>query len=222
MQLPAQHDELVAAEAGNGVDLASEGREPAPDFGEDLVAGVVAERRVHLFEAVQADQQDRERPRVPPHGDKGLGHPVHQGGPVGEARHRVVQGLVGQGVLRVDLRGDVTGDPERAHYQPPVVKQRHLGGRHPCTIPAVEAFPLQLGHDRLAGADYVLLVLEGDRGVPLAEDVEVRLADHLLNGAARCHRGGPACADQQEAAEQVLEVNALVGGGQQVAHAGEL
>ena len=46
---PAQHDELVAAEAGDGVGMPRQEREPAPDLGEHLVAGVVTERVVDLL-----------------------------------------------------------------------------------------------------------------------------------------------------------------------------
>jgi len=55
-----------------------------------------------------------------------------------------------------------------------------------------------------------------------AENVEVRLPDQILHGAVRGVCGDPACADQEETALQVLEVHALAGSGQQVAHAGEL
>ncbi len=56
----------------------------------------------------------------------------------------------------------------------------------------------------------------------LAEEVEVGLADYLLRSAVWCDRGDPACAYEEEPAAHVLEVDALLGGGKQVAHAGEL
>ena len=46
---PAQHDEFVAAEAGDGVGISRQEREPAPDLGEHLVSGVVTERVVDLL-----------------------------------------------------------------------------------------------------------------------------------------------------------------------------
>src|ERR1039457_2805272 len=50
-QIPAQHDELVAAEAGDGVGFPGQERPPAPAIGEHLVAGVVAEPAVVLLQA---------------------------------------------------------------------------------------------------------------------------------------------------------------------------
>src|SRR6266487_3745133 len=76
--------------------------------------------------------------------------------------------------------------------------------------------------DRLAGADDLLLVLKGGRCVLVAEDIEVGLPGQLLRGTARGVRGDPADADEEEPAQQVLEVHPLLSGGQQVAHADEL
>ena len=104
-----------------------------------------------------------------------------------------------------------------------LVAKRHLRGRDPGAGPVVEGLPLQLPHDRLAGADDLLLVLKGSSGVFLAEEVEVGLPDHVFQRyGPELTAGEPACADQEEPAVQVLEVHALLGGGQQVVHAGEL
>ena len=101
-------------------------------------------------------------------------------------------------------------------------RERHLRGRHPGVRPAAVGLHLHLSYDRLARADNLLLVPEGSGGVLAAEDIEVRLPDQFIVGTARGVRGDPACADQEEPALQVLEVHALPGSGQQVAHAGEL
>ena len=179
-QRPAQHDELVAPEAGDGVDVPGQEREPAPDLGEHLVAGVVAERVVDLLEVVQVDVQDRKPAGLSFQGGKGLGQPVHEGDPVRQTGHRVVEDLVGQSVLGRDLRRHVTGDAEGADDLAAVVAKRHLRGRDPGVGSVGEGLPLQLAHDRLAGADDLLLVLEGGCGVFLAEEVEVGLPDYLL------------------------------------------
>ena len=79
----AHDDELVAAQAGDGV-LPTDGRgEPLADFDEELVAGVVPEAVVHDLEAVEVDEQDRE-------------HRVT----VAEAGERVMQAIDHQGAVR--------------------------------------------------------------------------------------------------------------------------
>ena len=219
-QIPAQHDELVAAEAGDGVGFPGQERQPAPDLGEHLVAGFVPERVVDLLEVVQVDVQDRKATRLPFKASKSLGKPVHQGGPVREPGHRVVQDLVSESLLRLDLCRHVAGNAERADDLAALVAKRHLCRRNPGTGSVVECLPLQLPHNRLAGADDLLLVLKSSSSVFLAEEVEVSLPDDLLQGAVGSDRCHPACADQEEPAAQVLEVHALLGAVQQVAHAG--
>ena len=53
--------ELVAAEARERVVVAHGAAEPRADLAQHLVAGVMAERVVELLEAVEVDQQQRER-----------------------------------------------------------------------------------------------------------------------------------------------------------------
>ena len=53
--------ELVAAEPRHGVGLAQRRAQPRRDALQDAVAGMVAERVVDLLEAVQVEQQQRER-----------------------------------------------------------------------------------------------------------------------------------------------------------------
>ncbi len=221
-QSPAQHDELVATESGNGVGIARQEREPATDLGEHLVAGIVTERVVDRFEVVQVDIQDRKPRWLPFQGSKSLRQPVHQGGPVHQTGHRVVQDLVGQGVLCRDLRRDISRNAERPDNPAVLITKRHLRGRDPVVRAVVEGLPLQLPHDRLAGGDDLLLVRKSRNGVFLAEQVEVSLPDHLFRGTVRNDPGEEACANQEEPALQVLEVRALLCGGQQVVHAGEL
>jgi hypothetical protein len=131
-------------------------------------------------------------------------------------------GLAGQGVLGDDLGGDVPGDPERADDLAVLIAQWHLRRGHPGVRPAGVGLPFYLSHQRFPGADDLLLIGERPRGVLLGEHVEVRLSGQLRGVAARGVGLGPARADEQEPAHQVLEVDALPGGGQQVAHADEL
>jgi hypothetical protein len=133
-----------------------------------------------------------------------------------------MEDLVGQSVLGVDLRRHVARDPEGADYLALLVAKRALCGRDPGTGPVAERLLLQLSDHRLACADDPLLVSEGDSGVFLGEEVEVRFPDDLLQGAARGCRGQPTGADQEKPALQVLEVDALDGAVQKVAHADAL
>ena len=133
-----------------------------------------------------------------------------------------MQDLVGQGVLCRDLRRDISRNAERPDNPAVLITKRHLRGRDPVVRAVVEGLPLQLPHDRLAGGDDLLLVRKSRNGVFLAEQVEVSLPDHLFRGTVRNDPGEEACANQEEPALQVLEVRALLCGGQQVVHAGEL
>ena len=168
---------------------------------------------------VQVDEQDRKPTRLPFQGGKSLGQPVHQGDPVRQSGHRVVQDLVGQSLLRLDLGRHIAGDAECPDDLAAFISKRHLGGRDPGIDSVVISLPLQLPHDRLAGADDPLLVVKGSSSMFLAEEVEVSLPDYLFHGMARSDRGDPACAHQKEPAAQVFEVHALLGAVQQVAHA---
>src|ERR1700691_5169358 len=125
-------------------------------------------------------------------------------------------------MLGPDPRCDVARDAERADDPAPLVAKRHLRGRHPGVRPAAVGLQLNLPYDGLARTNNLLLVPEGNGGVLVAEDIEVRLPDQLPGGAARGVRGDPACADQEEPALQVLEIHPLFCSGEQVAHAGEL
>ena len=60
VQLPAQHHELVPAEAGYRVTAPSESREPAADRAEHQVAGIVTVGIVDLLEVVQIDEEHRQ------------------------------------------------------------------------------------------------------------------------------------------------------------------
>jgi hypothetical protein len=131
-------------------------------------------------------------------------------------------GLKGQLALDPDLRRNVPADPERADDPAMLVAERHLRRGYPGVRPAAKGLAFHQSHERLAGAHDVLLVRERRRGVCLGEYVEIGLPDQILRGPAGGDRVDPAVADEQEPARQVLEVDALPGGGQQVAHADEL
>ena len=56
-----EHDELVAADAGDRVRFADDGLEPPRKCLQDRVAGSVASHVVDVLEAVQVDRYQRER-----------------------------------------------------------------------------------------------------------------------------------------------------------------
>ena len=76
-----------------------ESREPAPDLGEHLVAGVMAERVVYRLEVVQVDVQDCNPTGLLLQGCKGLAQPIHQGDPVRQAGDRIMDHLVSKSLL---------------------------------------------------------------------------------------------------------------------------
>ncbi len=89
-----QDRELVAAEPGDGVDLAHGARQAAADQHEQAVADVVAEGVVDLLEAVEVEQQQRRTGAVPlPHLLERLGGALGEALAVGQAGERVGHGL---------------------------------------------------------------------------------------------------------------------------------
>ena len=56
-----EHDELVAADAGDRVRFPDDGLEPPRKCLQDRVAGTVASHVVDVLEAVQVDRDQRER-----------------------------------------------------------------------------------------------------------------------------------------------------------------
>ena len=183
--------------------------------GVDL-AGALVPEQLHV-----PDNRRQRRPEfVRDQADEFVFHPVKLAQPL--VLRAQLLSLVKQGLLGPDLGRDVTRDPERPDDFARVATKCHLCRRNPRIRAVAVGLQLHLADDRLTGADDFLLVLEGGRGMPLAEDVEVRLPDHFVRGAAWGIRGNPALADQQEPAQPVLEVHPLLARGQQVAHAGEL
>ena len=92
----AQHDELVAAEAGDGV-LTTNGRVQAPAHrDQQLVAGLVPEAVVHQLEPVEVDEQHRD-------------HRVVVG--VAEAFERVLEPVLGQRAVGQAGEGVVQREP---------------------------------------------------------------------------------------------------------------
>ena len=86
------------------------------DLLQQQVAEVMAEGVVDLLEAVEVEQQQRQRRVLASSGEDRLRQPVLQQGAIGQARQPVVQRLVTQGLLGLLALGDVA----RHHDQAPI------------------------------------------------------------------------------------------------------
>ena len=64
-QVLAQHRELVAAKAGDGVGRTEHVVQAAGHDSQELVAGLVTQPVVHRLEAVEVEEQQRHQPRTP-------------------------------------------------------------------------------------------------------------------------------------------------------------
>ncbi len=80
-----QVDELVAAEARDGVGVACHGAQALGDADEESVTRLVAEGVVHVLEVVEVDQEEGDASAVAACAGRGLRQPVAQERPVGEA-----------------------------------------------------------------------------------------------------------------------------------------
>ena len=89
-----EHDELVAAEAGDRVGFSQGRREPRRDRLQQPVAGFVAERVVDLLETVEIDEQRGALGARPAGPSEHLLDPVEDERAVGQSGERVVQRLV--------------------------------------------------------------------------------------------------------------------------------
>ena len=112
----AQHDELVAAEAGDGVLAADARAEPPADRDQQLVAGLVAQPVVHQLEAVEVDEEHRDHGVVVAVGEAGerVLEPVLHERTVGQPGERVVQREVAELLgarVAVDRDRDEVADP---------------------------------------------------------------------------------------------------------------
>lgn len=83
---PLDHqDELVVAEAGDGIDPADHRFQAPGDPLEQVVTELVPEAVVDVLEPVQIDEQDGKRPALAPGAQLGTLEPLAQEGPIGEA-----------------------------------------------------------------------------------------------------------------------------------------
>ena len=130
--LVGQDDELVAAEAGDGVGRADRLLEPRGERAQEGVAGVVAERVVDDLEAVEVEQQHRRRMAAAAGAHERVREPVEEERAVRQARQLVVQRAAMGGGLGADAleRG---GEHGRHHGEELQVLGRpgaRVGGEH--------------------------------------------------------------------------------------------
>ena len=108
-QVLAQDHELVAAVADHGVAGPERALQSAGDLDEQIVAGVVAEPVVDAFEAVEVEEQQRERGGMAARASDRDVEPVEQEHAVRQAGKRIVERLVreaGRGALALDRVAD--------------------------------------------------------------------------------------------------------------------
>ena len=92
--LGQQHDELVAAEPGDHAGLRENGADPVRDLLEQQVAVVMAERVVHVLEAVEVHQHHCDAPTAGAALAQRVVGPGDEEITVAEAGQRVVERLV--------------------------------------------------------------------------------------------------------------------------------
>jgi hypothetical protein len=136
-----QHGELVAAEAGHGVAGPDAGGQAVGDLDQEPVPGGVAEAVVDLLEAVQVQEQHRDRGGVAAGALEGVVDAVFEQGPVGQGGQAVVEGLVGELVFELAAFGDVASVEDQ---------------------PAHTGVVEQVGDGELGGAPVAAAVLDGE------------------------------------------------------------
>ena len=205
-----QH-ELVSAKPSDGVRPAGDRRQPSTDLAQYAVSRVMAQGVIDLLEVVEVDEQQPYASGLALEGHECLCEMVHQRQAVGQAGQCVVQGLMGERFFGRNLRGHVAGRSPGADDAPVSIEQRQLDRRDPGIGAVVVCLPLELCAHRLAGIDHALLVLEGGDRVRRAEDVEIRLADYLVEWPPVRQARKKARAHKQKAAIAVLEEDAFLG-----------
>ena len=128
-QVLEQDDELVSAEAGDGVAVGCAGGEPPGDLDQQLVADVVAAGLVEDLEIVEIDEQERPFSPAAPAARQRLLQTVQEQATVGQLGQGIVVGQMLDLLFRrlalgdVDQRADVVGyfatlAPDRRDVEP--------------------------------------------------------------------------------------------------------
>jgi hypothetical protein len=132
-----QDGEFVAAEPGHRVAPAHRVLQPGGDLAQEGVTRGMAERVVDRLEVVEVDGQHGERRSRPARPAQGMLEAVGEQGAIGQARERIVEGLMGEGSLELHLRRDVAGvqDPALARCADRQAGHRGLGVDRVAAVP---------------------------------------------------------------------------------------
>ena len=184
--------------------------EPARRRDQELVTDLVPQAVIDRLETIEIEVEHRE-PRIAqraPGAVKQVLQPVEEQRAVREIGERIVERLVLQLLLGLLALGDVARDPEGPHDVPLPIAQRKLRRRDPAELAGRQRLLLLHVHERLAGANDLLLVAQRLRRVLVGEEVEVGPTD----GERRVGEAEPRrliSVDAGEAALAILEVDAV-------------
>jgi hypothetical protein len=103
-------DKLIPAEARNGFASSCDGAQTGCDYEEELIAGIVAEGIVDLFELVEIEEEDSDGALDATSSVDGLGELGHEESAVGEAGEGVVVGEMLKLVGGLNLAGHIILD----------------------------------------------------------------------------------------------------------------
>ena len=145
----AQHHELVAPDAGEGVAGADDGGEALRHLAEHRVARGAPQGVVDGGEAVEVDEQHADRLQRPAADGERVGEPVEQQRPVGQPGELVVERLFDQALFGLALLGDVAARVLELPDAPVGCEDRGQGGLEPAertvAVPQPLPEPRRLG-----------------------------------------------------------------------------
>ena len=205
-----QDGELITAEAGQRISRANAALEAARRRAQDLVTDLVAEAVIDRLEPIEIEVEHRE-PRIAQRASgavKQVLQPVQEQRTVRKIGERIVERLVLKLLAGFLPLGDVARDPKGPHDVPLPIAQRELRRRHPAELTGRQRLLLLHVHQRLSGANDLLLVAQRLRSVLVGEEVEVGPAD----GERRAGDAEPRrliSVDPREAALEILEVDGV-------------
>ncbi|OIQ92176.1 hypothetical protein GALL_258530 [mine drainage metagenome] len=177
--LGEEQHELVAAGAGDGIDVADAAGYRDRHIDQQLVADGVAKAVVHVLEAIEVDENDRDGLAVPLRQGDGVLQPVVEQIAVGKPGERVVVRLAFQLRLVVHTFGDVVEDVDEMRELPFLVMNRCRGQIDPIRA----AVLLVVAHHDLGVLALARRLAQPlDSGlVQIITEQEARIApDHLL------------------------------------------
>ena len=177
-----QHDEFVAAQAADGVDLAHAGAHARRHFAQHDVAGLVAMGVVDRLELVEVEEHHGAAVLLAPPGGQRLVQPVEEQDAVGQAREGVVLGLVAHLLFDAFALADIGQHRHIARHVAMRIADRRERDAHRIALAVAAragqfAFPVvaavELGPDPLIEA---VIGTPAQAGQRMTEDVLGRVA----------------------------------------------